>query len=207
MTLTPATIREYDAETMDPEATETATFGLGCFWGPDTRFGAMDGVIRTRVGYAGGTKTDPTYHSLGDHTEVFQVDFDPDVVTYRDLVEEAFQQHNPQTQTRKTQYQNVVLAATSAQRDVIDTVLEASGRTAESVETRIEQLSRFYPAEDYHQKYRLRSASFFISAFEEAGYTSEDIRESPIAAKLNGYVAGHDVSIDAHLPAPNQRSP
>jgi peptide-methionine (S)-S-oxide reductase len=206
MTLTPTTIREYDAQAADRETTDTATFGLGCFWGPDARFGAMDGVVRTRVGYAGGTKPDPSYHSLGDHTEVVQVDFDPDIVTYRDLVEDAFQQHDPQTQPRKTQYQNVVFASTATQRTAVDTALAASGYTADGVETRLEQLSRFYPAEDYHQKYRLRSASSFLSAFEEAGYTDEEIRESPIAAKLNGYVAGHDVDIEADLPASDQHA-
>jgi peptide-methionine (S)-S-oxide reductase len=205
MTLTPAIVRDYDAQAADRETTDTATFGLGCFWGPDARFGAMDGVIRTRVGYAGGTKPDPSYHSLGDHTEVVQVDFDPDVVTYRTLVEAVFQQHNPRTQPQKTQYQNVVFASTATQRRAVDTVLTGRGETADSIETRFEQLSRFYPAEDYHQKYRLRSASPFLSAFEEAGYTDEDIRDSPVAAKLNGYVAGHDVDIEADLPAPDRR--
>lgn len=205
MTLTPATIREHDAQAADRETTDTATFGLGCFWGPDARFGAMDGVVRTRVGYAGGTKPDPSYHSLGDHTEVVQIDFDPDIVTYRDLVEDAFQQHDPRTQSHKTQYQNVVFTSTATQRTAVDSVLAASGYTADGVETRLEQLSRFYPAEDYHQKYRLRSASL-LSAFEEAGYTDEEIRESHIAAKLNGYVAGHDVDIGADLPAPDQHA-
>lgn len=203
MTLTPATIREYDARAADRETTDTATFGLGCFWGPAARFGAMDGVVRTRVGYAGGTKSDPSYHSLGDHTEVVQVDFDPAVVTHRTLVEAAFQQHPPHTQPRKTQYQHVVFASTPTQRTAIDAVLAGLGETAAGVETRIEQLSQFYPAEDYHQKYRLRSASSFLGAFEEAGYTDEDIRESPIAATLNGYTAGHAVDLDVDLPAPD----
>ena len=61
-------------------ATDTATFGLGCFWGPDARFGAMEGVVRTRVGYAGGTTPEPTYHDLGDHTEAVQVEYDPTVI-------------------------------------------------------------------------------------------------------------------------------
>jgi peptide-methionine (S)-S-oxide reductase len=206
MTLTPATIREYDARAADRETTDTATFGLGCFWGPDARFGAMDGVVRTRVGYAGGTQPDPSYHSLGDHTEVLQVDFDPDVVTYRDLLKDIFQQHDPQTQPSKMQYQNVVFASTTTQRAAIDAVLATIGHTADGIETRIEQLSQFYPAEDYHQKYRLRSAPSFMSAFEEAGYGDEEIRDSPIAAKLNGYIAGHDVDIETDLPAPDQQA-
>ena len=77
MELSPSVVREHDRAAPDPSATETATFGLGCFWGPDGRFGALEGVVRTRVGYAGGTRTDPSYHALGDHTEVLQVDFDP----------------------------------------------------------------------------------------------------------------------------------
>jgi len=206
MTLTPALIRDYDAQADDRATTDTATFGLGCFWGPDARFGAVDGVVRTRVGYAGGTKPDPSYHSLGDHTEVLQVDFDPDVVTYRDLLKDIFRQHDPRTQPSKTQYQNVVFASTDTQRAAIEAVLSAIGETPESIETRIEQLSRFYPAEDYHQKYRLRSESSFLSAFEEAGYADEEIRDSPIAAKLNGYVAGHAVDIDTDRPASEHAS-
>lgn len=204
MTLTPALIHDYDAQAADRATTDTATFGLGCFWGPDARFGAMDGVIRTRVGYAGGTNPDPSYHSLGDHTEVLQVEFDPAVVTYRDLLEDVFQQHDPRTQPSKTQYQNVVFASTPTQRTAIDAVLADLGETATSIETRIEQLARFHPAETYHQKYRLRSMPSFLSVFEEAGYADEDIRDSPIAAALNGYVAGHRVDVDAALPAPDQ---
>jgi peptide-methionine (S)-S-oxide reductase len=206
MTLTPATIRDYDAQAADRETTDTATFGLGCFWGPDARFGAMDGVVRTRVGYAGGTTSDPSYHSLGDHTEVVQIDFDPAIIAYRTLVEAAVQQHTLHTQPRKTQYQHIVFASTPAQRTAIDAVLGELGETAAGIETRIEHLSQFYPAEDYHQKYRLRSASSFLSVFEAAGYTDEEIRDSPIAAKLNGYVAGHAVDLDVDLPAPDQHA-
>jgi len=206
MTLTPAIIHDYDSQAADRATTDTATFGLGCFWGPDARFGAMDGVVRTRVGYAGGTTLDPSYHSLGDHTEVLQVDFDPDVVTYRRLLKHVFREHDPRTQPSKTQYQNVVFASTDTQRAAIDTVLRAIGESPESIETRIEQLSQFYPAEDYHQKYRLRSASSFIDAFEAAGYADEEIRDSPTAAKLNGYVAGHDVDIDTDLPASDRHA-
>jgi peptide-methionine (S)-S-oxide reductase len=206
MTLEPATVCEYDARATDREATNTATFGLGCFWGPDARFGAMDGVVRTRVGYAGGTRPAPSYHSLGDHTEVVQVDFDPDVLTYRDLVEDVFRQHGPLAQPAKTQYQNVVFASTATRQGAVDTVLAELDHTVDDVATRVEGLSRFYPAEDYHQKYKLRSVSSVLGAFEEAGYTDEDIRESPIAAKLNGYVAGHGVDVETDLPAPDQRA-
>ena len=200
MELTPTQIREYDRQVVNSETTETATFGIGCFWGPDAQFGAVDGVIRTRVGYAGGTKLNPTYHALGDHTEVLQVEFNPDTVTYRDILQLVFESHNPRRQTGKTQYQNVVLAATASQRTAIDEFLTTQGLTVGGTETRIERLSRFYPAEEYHQKYKLQSASSFMDVFEAAGYSDVEFRESPIAAKLNAYVAGHDVGISDTLP-------
>ena len=195
MELTETQIREYDRRAIDSDETETATCGVGCFWGPDAQFGATDGVIRTRVGYAGGTTRDPTYHSLGNHTEVFQVEFDPDIITYRDLLNLVFESHNPHHQTGKTQYQNVVLTATAAQQATLKEFLSSQGFTADGIGTRIEQLSRFYPAEDYHQKYKLRSVSSLMDAFDEAGYDDDAVRESPIAAKLNGYAAGHDVAV------------
>jgi peptide-methionine (S)-S-oxide reductase len=200
MTLTETQIREYDRGAMDSEETDTATFGIGCFWGPDAQFGAIDGVVRTRVGYAGGTKRDPTYHSLGDHTEVFQVEFDPGTIAYRDLLEIVFNSHNPQHQTRKTQYQNVVLVATAAQQATLNEFLTTQGLTADGIGTRIEQLSRFSVAEDYHQKYKLRSVTSLMDAFEAAGYGDDELRESSIAAKLNGYAAGHDVAVAEELP-------
>ncbi|WP_050033919.1 peptide-methionine (S)-S-oxide reductase MsrA [Halorubrum halophilum] len=204
MTLPQSQIREYDRQAIDSAETATATFGIGCFWGPDAQFGAMEGAVRTRVGYAGGTKIDPTYHALGDHTEVFQIEFDPDTISYRDLLDRVFHSHNPQHQTRKTQYQNIVFAATEAQRAVLDELLTTPGLTADGIGTRIEQLSRFYPAEDYHQKYKLRSVSSFMDPFEAAGYSDDELRESPIAAKLNGYAAGHDVAVAEELPTPDR---
>lgn len=126
---------------------------------------------------------------------MFQVEFDPDTVTYRELLELVFESHAPNRQTRNTQYQNAVLTATAAQQATLTEFLSSRGFTADGIGTRIEQLSRFYPAEDYHQKYKLRSVSSLMDAFDEAGYDDEAVRESPIAAKLNGYAAGHDVAV------------
>jgi len=193
MELSPTVVREYDRAAPEPAATETATFARGCVWGRDARFGARAGVVRTRVGYAGGTARDPSYHALGDHTEAFQVDYDPDRTSYRELLEDVLRSHDPNTRVRKTQYQNVVFAATPAQRETLDTVLEDRGLDPDSIATRIEQLGRFYPAEDYHQKHSLRGTPGLESVFEELGYDDADLRESPAAATLNGYAAGHDI--------------
>lgn len=193
MSLTPAKIRQYDEQAPDGEGNETATFALGCFWGPDAEFGAKEGVVRTRVGYAGGTKQDPSYHSLGDHTEAFQVEYDPTEATFVDLIEDVFRSHDPRRQTRKTQYQNIVFTADGSQSDAVDEFLKSKGMEPDGIGTRIEELEGFHPAEDYHQKYSLRSHQGFMDAFEEAGYDDEALRESPAAAKLNGYAAGNQI--------------
>jgi peptide-methionine (S)-S-oxide reductase len=193
--LTPTTIREYDRTAPGPEATETVTFGLGCFWGPDARFGAMSGVVRTRAGYAGGTKPDPTYHSLGDHTEVLQVDVDPSVLTYRDVIETVFRSHDHTRRVRKPQYQNVVFADGDAQRSTLEAFLDDRGFT-DGIATRVEDLEGFTVAEDYHQKHSLRHMPDLNGVFEDAEYGDDDLRESPAAAKLNGLAGGNDLPDD-----------
>jgi peptide-methionine (S)-S-oxide reductase len=193
MTLTPTVIQEYDMQV--PNELETATFGLGCFWGPDAALGALDGAVRTRVGYAGGTKADPSYEVLGDHTEVVQVDYDPEKVTFVDLLEQAFKLHDPTRQVTKRQYQNIVFTETEKQEKQLDRFLESEGYDADALATRLESLSAFHVAELYHQKFNLRGKRWITDAFTEAGYDETDIRDSPAAAKLNAHVSGHDVSV------------
>ena len=206
MSPTPSTIEAYDRNAPPRESTETATFALGCFWGPDGRFGALDGVVRTRVGYAGGSKADPTYHDLGDHTEAFQVDYDPEQRSFESLLDLAFRGHDHTRQPSKVQYQNIVFASTPAQADAIASYLDSRGLTREGTATRIEQLSAFHPAEDYHQKHSLRGRQSLLNTFEQAGYDDVDIRESPAAAKLNGYAAGRDLPEDHDLGTSTNRT-
>ena len=181
-------MRAYDRAAPPPERTRTATFGLGCFWGPDARFGALDGVVRTRVGYAGGTTPEPTYHDLADHTEVVQVDYDPERLRYADLLRVAFDAHDYRRQPRARQYQHLVLHA-PGRRDEVASFLADRVADPDAVATRVEALDAFTPAEDYHQKYRLRAAPT-LAAF--TAYDDRALRESPAAAKLNGAAAGHD---------------
>jgi peptide-methionine (S)-S-oxide reductase len=192
----PGEILAFDAAQPAPEDTETATFALGCFWGPDVTFGAVEGVVRTRVGYAGGTHEAPTYHDLGDHSEAIQVEYDPAVVSFADLVDLAVANHDPRRQPRKRQYQSVLFfeSRTGDEGESEREAIEA--RLAEipvTVETRVEPLDVFYLAEEYHQKYNLRSDRALLSAFEEAGYDDAAVRDSPAAARLNAAVAGKDV--------------
>ncbi|MDS0277972.1 peptide-methionine (S)-S-oxide reductase MsrA [Halomicroarcula sp. S1AR25-4] len=179
-----------DAEALPPEETATATFGMGCFWGPDARFGAMPGVVRTRVGYAGGSDPDPSYYALGDHTEVIQVEYDPAERAYEDLLGVFWANHSPFSAPHKRQYRGVVLAHDDAQREAAaasKTALEE--RTGKTVQTPVETLARFHRAEEYHQKYELRSTPVVADELEDV-YGPAFV-ESTVAARLNGFVAGH----------------
>jgi peptide-methionine (S)-S-oxide reductase len=188
----PDRIAAYDAAAPPPDETETATFALGCFWGPDATFGALDGVVRTRVGYAGGATDAPTYHDLGDHSEAVQVDYDPERFSFGEVVDFAIENHSVRTQPRDRQYQHVLFYESPEQRAVIEKRLDALA--VDEVRTRVEALDAFHPAESYHQKYHLRSKRAILSDFEEAGYDATAIRESPAAAKLNAEAGGYDRS-------------
>jgi peptide-methionine (S)-S-oxide reductase len=181
----------YDERAPAPEATARFTAALGCFWGPDAAFGALPGVVRTRVGYAGGTDPDPTYERIGDHSEVVQVDFDTDETPFAALVDEAIGLHDPTRQPTKRQYHHVLFFETEREREAIEGALD--GLEVPSVETRVESLESFTLAEPYHQKFNLRGKRWATDAFDDAGYDRADVRESPAAAKLNAVLAGRDV--------------
>ena len=155
----------------------------------------------------GARRSGPDAGALGDHTEVVQVDYDPDRLSYEDLLAWVFDRHDPHTQTATTQYQNVVLAASEAQHDALVTYLESAGLAPQTVETRLERLPAFHPAEDYHQKYSLRGTAPLFEALETAGYDDTAVRESPAAAALNGVAAGHDLAPDHPLRVALDRAP
>ncbi|WP_277542108.1 peptide-methionine (S)-S-oxide reductase MsrA [Haloarcula laminariae] len=186
----PLTALQVDADALPPSRTDTATFGMGCFWGPDARFGAMPGVVRTRVGYAGGTEPEPSYYALGDHTEVVQVEYDPETVAYEDLLDVFWANHDPFGGAHKRQYRGVVLAHDEAQRAAAEASAAAlEDRTGQPVGTAIESLYSFTLAEDYHQKYELRSTPVLGDELEDV--YGPALVDSTVAARLNGFVAGH----------------
>ncbi|WP_257298009.1 peptide-methionine (S)-S-oxide reductase MsrA [Haloarchaeobius sp. FL176] len=178
-----------DAAAPPPSETATATFGAGCFWGPEARFGALPGVVRTRVGYAGGNTPSPTYHSLGDHTEVVQVEYVPDQLSYEALLETFWDCHTPAA-TGKRQYRSVVLASDDEQLATAERVRERiAASTHRTNETAIEPLDGFTLAEAYHQKYELRSTP--VLGDELVDRLGDGLVDSTVAARLNGFVAGH----------------
>lgn len=170
---------------------ETATFSLGCFWGPDAKFGAIPGVVRTRVGYAGGDKKDPTYHALGDHTETVQIDYDPESITYQDLLEVFWGSHDP-TRSRTRQYISIVFYHDEEQRRLAENSRDNLEKQIEDdIVTEIIPYKEFYLAEDYHQKYNLRNHNSLMEAFKEIYPDSEDLIDSTAVARANGYSAGY----------------
>jgi peptide-methionine (S)-S-oxide reductase len=144
---------------------EKATFGAGCFWGVEAAFRKLKGVKSTAVGYSGGTVPNPTYEQVctdrTGHAEVVQVDYDPAEISYEELLEVFWQNHDPTQLNRQgpdvgTQYRSAVFfhtpeqqaaAAASKQR------LEASGRYRRPIVTEITPAGEFHRAEEYHQQY------------------------------------------------------
>lgn len=182
-------IPAIDAAT--PARTETATFALGCFWCPDAQFGIVPGVVRTRVGYAGGTTENPTYHDLGDHTECVQVDYDPAKITFDQILDRIWISHNPCVRTEYKQYRNAIFHATDAQRKAIEASKERKEtELGKPIKTVILPLTRFYLAEDYHQKYELRCTEGLIEEFKAIYPDAKDLCNSTAAARANGYIAG-----------------
>jgi peptide-methionine (S)-S-oxide reductase len=148
-------------------------------------------VLRTRVGYAGGSKLNPTYRSMGDHTETTQVDFDPARISYREILRHVWNSHDPRRNHSSRQYMNAIFSAGQAQEAAaLETMAEVGARLGREVRTVVAPLDRFYPAEDYHQKYYLRGHRPLLNDFAREGYGDEQLRESRVAARLNGYVGG-----------------
>jgi methionine-S-sulfoxide reductase len=174
-----------------PARTETATFALGCFWCPDAQFGILPGVVRTRVGYAGGTTPNPTYHDLGDHTECVQIDYDPAKLTFDQVLDRIWTSHNPCVRTEYKQYRNAIFYASDAQKKAIEDSKERKEKElGKPIKTVILPLSRFYVAEDYHQKYELRCTEGLIEEFKAIYPDPKDLCNSTAAARVNGYIAG-----------------
>jgi peptide-methionine (S)-S-oxide reductase len=156
-----------------------------------------------RVGYAGGSKLNPTYHDLGDHTECFQLDFDPEKISYEDLVGLFWNSHNPCQKLRSTQYQSILLFEDEKQRNTaLATKAALEEKLGRKIETPIRPLVKFYWAEDYHQKYQLRRFGVVAKELTKVYPKLEDFVNSTAATRLNAYLSGYgdpDVMV-ANLP-------
>ena len=145
--------------------TETATFAAGCFWGVEVTFRNVDGVIDAKVGYTGGHTDSPTYQEVctdtTGHAEAVDVVFDPARVSYEELLEVFWQNHDPTQVNRQgpdhgSQYRTAVFYHSPEQKAAAErskASLDASGKLPRPVATEITPASTFWPAEDYHQRY------------------------------------------------------
>ncbi|MCH7743241.1 MAG: peptide-methionine (S)-S-oxide reductase MsrA [Proteobacteria bacterium] len=153
-----------------PENLQTAIFGLGCFWGAERRFWERQGVYTTAAGYAGGATPNPNYEEVCSggtgHTEVVLVVYDPNIVSFQDLLTLFWESHDPTQGMRQgndigTQYRSVIytsseeqLADAIASKETFGESLQAAGYN--SVTTEICSAPEFYYAEHYHQQYLAR---------------------------------------------------
>lgn len=151
--------------------TEFAMFGAGCFWGVEARFRELQGVVDATVGYAGGSTTRPTYEEVCSdrtgHAEVVRVEFDPERISYEELLDVFWAIHDPTQVNRQgpdvgSQYRSVIFYHGDDQRSAAESSrarLQASGRYSRPVATSIESAPRFWPAEDYHQQYLAKNGA------------------------------------------------
>lgn len=157
----------------------------------EARFGVLKGVVRTRVGYAGGRTPQPTYQSLGDHTETVQVDYDPGQLSYEELLEVFWASHNPGRQAWSRQYLNVIFYENETQRRLAEASRERlASRTGTPVLTAILPFTTFTLAEDYHQKYYLQQVPELLGELRRYYPDFKNLVHSRAAARLNGYLAG-----------------
>ena len=144
---------------------EIATFAAGCFWGVEAGFRRVPGVIDALSGYSGGHKDNPTYKDVctdeTGHAEVVQVTFDPEKVSYEQLLDTFFQLHDPTQVNRQgpdfgTQYRTAIFFHTPEQETAAKKskqALEATGKFRHPIATEITPAGQFWPAEEYHQRY------------------------------------------------------
>jgi peptide-methionine (S)-S-oxide reductase len=154
---------------------ETAILAGGCFWGMQDLLRRQPGVISTKVGYTGGTSANATYRSHRGHAEAISIDFDPEQISYRDLLEFFFQIHDPTTKNRQggdvgDDYRSAIFYASADQRTIADDTIadvDASGLWPGKVVTEVTPAGPFWDAEPEHQDYLERYP---------AGYTCHVVR-------------------------------
>jgi peptide-methionine (S)-S-oxide reductase len=149
-------------------------------------------VVRTRVGYSGGTSKAPTYYSLGDHSETVQIDFGPTQITYEKLLEIFWSAHDPTARFGSRQYRAAVFFHNDGQKRLaIITRDREAARRKTRIFTEILPFDAFYLAEGYHQKYYLRQNPELMREFRAMFPQEREFINSTAAARVNGYLAGY----------------
>ena len=142
---------------------EIAVLACGCFWGPEIKFGKLDGIYRTEVGYCGGNSSKTSYEEVctgnTNHAEVVKLEFDPDKISYEKILEFFFQIHDPTTLNSQgpdfgTQYRSEIFYLNDNQKNIAEKITKKiNEKLSGKVVTKISLLKNYCIAEEYHQKY------------------------------------------------------
>lgn len=158
--------------------------------------------MRTQVGYAGGVESFPVYTRMKDHSEAVLVEYDPQMISYEELLGVFWASHNSVAQEYSRQYRNAVFFRSEAQKAAAFTSLQAvKDRTRYPLSTKVEAAGEFYPAEAYHQKYYLRRRSELLAELQQV-HAGESFVATTQAARINGYLGcnGKKDEIERRLP-------
>jgi len=144
---------------------QIASLAAGCFWGVEEAFRTMPGVIETAVGYQGGETADPTYQQVSTgqtgHAETLQIKYDPEEISYQDLLNKFFELHDPTSLNRQgldigSQYRSAIFYYNDKQKQIAEQTIEDlqnSGEYLDEIVTEVKKAGPFYQAEEYHQQY------------------------------------------------------
>ncbi|WP_103030111.1 peptide-methionine (S)-S-oxide reductase [Salinibacter altiplanensis] len=175
-----------------PATTETTVVALGCFWGVEAAFGALDGVVRTTVGFAGGQVSDPTYATIGDHTEAVRIEYAPARLRYAGLLDRFWTVFDPALTPAKRRYQPLLAPQNERQAQrARASRADAIGRDERAGRVEIVDGGEFSAAALRHQKHTLRRYEDVTGALRARLPSERAFARSPAAALAAGYVGGY----------------
>ena len=142
---------------------EIAVLALGCFWGPEKKYGQLNGIYRTEVGYCGGNSSNTNYREVctgtTNHAEAVKLEFDPKIITYEQIIKKFFEFHDPTTLNSQgpdfgTQYRSEIFYLNDEQKNIAQKVIDdVNKKLSGKVVTKLSELKNYCTAEEYHQKY------------------------------------------------------
>ena len=142
---------------------EIAVLALGCFWGPEKKYGQLEGIYRTEVGYCGGNSPNTNYREVctgtTNHAEAVKLEFDPKIITYEQIIKKFFEFHDPTTLNSQgpdfgTQYRSEIFYLNDEQKNIAQKVIDdVNKKLSGKVVTKLSELKNYCTAEEYHQKY------------------------------------------------------
>lgn len=138
------------------QSTEIAVLALGNFWEPEYEFSRLHGVVHVETGYTGGTSSNPSYHDMGDHTEALQIEFNPHVISFEQLLDKFWSLHDP-TAEYESRFRSIIFYLDETQRELAEESKKAKQADYdEPIVTEILPATKFYQAESYNQDYLAR---------------------------------------------------